>query len=771
MKTAAHPLRCLIVEDQEDDAKLLLRELRAVDRDAAAERVDTPEAMHAALARAPWDLVISDFSMPRFSGLDALKLLQASGHDLPFILVSGAMGEETAVAAMRAGAHDYLLKHDLARLGPAVQRELVNAAERRKRRDMEHALRQSNEALDLALAASNTGAWAFDLRTQVSTQSLIHDRMFGYTEAVEGWTVEKFLTHVLPEDRERTARTFREMFATESDLIIECRIRRVDGEVRWIHAQGRHERDEAGRAVRIVGLVNDITERKQTEAVDAFLSHAGVDAAGEPFFPALARFLAETLQMDCACIDRLESDAAHATPLAVWHDGRFADNLTYALKDTPCGEVVAKSVCCYPAQVCRSFPNDPALRELQAESCVGVTLLSHTGHPIGLIAVIGRQPLTNRALAETTLARVAPRAAGELERAMVEAALKASERRYRTLFSSMTEGFCLFEVLFDEHDRPNDLRFLEINPAFEAQCGLRDVLGKRIREVLPLFEEYWYRIYGKVVLTGEPAQFENEAKELNRWFSVSAYRAGDPAQRTVGVIFRDITQRRQAETALRESEERFKALADGSPLAIYAATGIEQNATYINPTFFKLFGYPFEEISCAAKWWPLAYPDEAYRRQISEDWHRSIAQAIATGAEVEPKEAEVVCKDGSRKTILWGFKTAGKENWTFGLDLTARKQAEATLLRQAEELRLNNDALIAARQAAERANLKLQDEISTRRNAEAAIVQQLDELRRWQEVMLDREDRVQELKREVNELAARLGEPVRYPGDAAAKDH
>src|SRR5881628_2728346 len=127
------PLRVLIVEDSEDDAVLLLRELQQGGYAPAFERVDTPEAMSAALDQQKWELVLADWSMPRFSGLTALDLLKDKGLDVPFIIVSGVIGEETAVVAMKAGAHDYLMKNNLKRLCPAIERELREARDRRAR--------------------------------------------------------------------------------------------------------------------------------------------------------------------------------------------------------------------------------------------------------------------------------------------------------------------------------------------------------------------------------------------------------------------------------------------------------------------------------------------------------------------------------------------------------------------------------------------------------------------------------------------------------------
>jgi two-component system cell cycle sensor histidine kinase/response regulator CckA len=136
------PLRVLLIEDSEDDAVLLIRELRRGDYDVQSERVDESSALEAAYQKQSWDLVISDFSMPHFSGTEALKMLRSKGCEKPFIFVSGTIGEETAVAALRDGAQDYLMKTNLERLVPAVQRALREAADRENRKRMERQVQQ-----------------------------------------------------------------------------------------------------------------------------------------------------------------------------------------------------------------------------------------------------------------------------------------------------------------------------------------------------------------------------------------------------------------------------------------------------------------------------------------------------------------------------------------------------------------------------------------------------------------------------------------------------
>jgi len=143
------PLNILIVEDSEDDMLLLVRELRRGGYDPVHERVDTPESMKAALGRRRWDVIVSDYVMPKFSGLAALQIMKEAGLDLPFIVVSGNIGEDIAVGAMRAGAHDYIIKGNLARLVPAVERELREAERRHDSRERERRIEVTTALLEL----------------------------------------------------------------------------------------------------------------------------------------------------------------------------------------------------------------------------------------------------------------------------------------------------------------------------------------------------------------------------------------------------------------------------------------------------------------------------------------------------------------------------------------------------------------------------------------------------------------------------------------------
>ena len=172
------PLHILIIEDNEDDCLLLLRELRKGGYDPVFERVDTAEAMQQALRQRPWDIIVSDYLMPKFSGLAALSVLHDSGQDLPFIIVSGNIGEDIAVQTMKAGAHDYILKGNLARLIPAIERELRDAEVRRERARIDQQLTQSRQRLFNTLENMNEGFFTLDAAWQFT---------FVNTEATKLW--------------------------------------------------------------------------------------------------------------------------------------------------------------------------------------------------------------------------------------------------------------------------------------------------------------------------------------------------------------------------------------------------------------------------------------------------------------------------------------------------------------------------------------------------------------------------------------------------------
>ena len=144
------------------------------------------------------------------------------------------------------------------------------------------------------------------------------------------------------------------------------------------------------------------------------------------------------------------------------------------------------------------------------------------------------------------------------EHKRVDQALREADDRYRTLFNSIDEGFCVIEMMFDGTGNPVDYRFVEVNPSFEKQTGMIGVTGKRVRELVPDLEASWFEIYGKVALLGEPIRFENKATDMdNRWFDVYAFQIGGPDSRKVALLFNNITERKHAEQQLLKQADKL----------------------------------------------------------------------------------------------------------------------------------------------------------------------------------------------------------------------
>lgn len=269
-------LRVLMVEDSEDDAAIIVRHLKRAGYKVAARRVETETDMSLALDQENWDLIISDYRMPAFSTPAALALMQSKGLDLPFIMVSGTIGEDRAVSVMKAGAHDYIMKNNLARLVPAVERELKEAEERQRRKRAEQALRESDERLNLALKSAEVGTWAWD----ITSDRLVWDDylypLYGLTKDRKIHRHSEFIALIHPQDRARVEHAVHEALAHNQEFDIEYRVIWPSGTVRCLTSRGRVLRGADGQPYRMSGVCWDITERKRLE--ERLIYQAGHDA-------------------------------------------------------------------------------------------------------------------------------------------------------------------------------------------------------------------------------------------------------------------------------------------------------------------------------------------------------------------------------------------------------------------------------------------------------------------------------------------------------------
>ncbi len=283
-------------------------------------------------------------------------------------------------------------------------------------------------------------------------------------------------------------------------------------------------------------------------------------------------------------------------------------------------------------------------------------------------------------------------------RKQAETRLRASEERYRTLFASIDEGFCVIEMLIDERGAAVDYHFLELNPAFEKHTGIQAAAalsGKTVRRLIPDLEEHWFEIYGRVAATGNPLRFVNGSEAMNRWFDVYAFRVGRPEDRRVAILFNDISERRRTENALRESQERLGTAMDAALLYSWEMNLTTRQVDW-SENLARVIGFSlptdFESVL------NFVHPEDR------EPTAREILAAAESGHVYEsefrlvnPESGEIVWVRG--QGVLTGSAADGQPRFAgITQNITERKRAERErerLLSEAQEANRLKDEFLA----------------------------------------------------------------------------
>lgn len=274
------------------------------------------------------------------------------------------------------------------------------------------------------------------------------------------------------------------------------------------------------------------------------------------------------------------------------------------------------------------------------------------------------------------------------ERVRAEEALQESERRYRTLFERMAEGFSLIEVQFDDNNQPVDYRILEVNPAYEQLTGMRreQLVGNSIKEMVPNINPNWIEWFGKVASTGEAIRFEDYSALMDKYFEIIAFRF---EANQIALLVMDITQRFKDQQALQRTENRLRRFVESNIIGIIYA---DENGRIqvANDAFLQMVGYTREDLENGMVNWVNMSPPEYLTLDM-----KGIAEATQRGA-CTPYEKEFIRKDGSRVPILIGydyFKESNPPFVSFILDLTNQKRAESRLENYALQLERSNREL------------------------------------------------------------------------------
>jgi PAS domain S-box-containing protein len=660
------PLHVLIVENSEDDALLMIRALKKGGYKLVYERVEDAEAMRKALREKTWDVILCDYRLPHFNGLAAIALLKDTGIDLPLIIVSGAIGEETAADCMRYGAHDYIMKNNLTRLVPAIERELKEAETRGKKKEVEEALRASEEKYRSLLDNASDAIFLADVEGNLLEINKKAKELLGYSkEEISGIHISRIHP---AEVFEKIKDTFNEIVTKGSGYIDDASVLRKDGKIIPVDISGSLVERAVTKVV--MGIFRNITERKHAEEAlreseekfrKAFYTSTDVvsinrleDGMYISINPGFTRIMGYT-----------EEDIIGKTSIEcnIWDNVEDRQRLIVGLKKD--GDVINL---------------EAAFRTKGGEIRYGLVSgsvidLNGVPHILGVVRDI-------------------------TDRKRVEEVLRENEEKYRTIIENMEDGY-------HEVDIKGNFTFFNES--------MRKIIGYEREELLGMNNRQYagdeenarkiYQVYNQVYRTGEPVKdFEwqiirKDGDRRDIEVSISLIRDGEDHPTGFRGIVRDTTERKRAADALKESESKYRLLADNIHDVIFVFD-MNLNYTYVSPSLKTLRGYEPEDVlekqtSFDAFLTPasrdLAIITMSEVLEIEKSDHKDINMSRTLELELRRKDgttvwAEVklsfIRDENQRAVAILGVSR----------DISERKKAEEALLESEVQLRATLDA-------------------------------------------------------------------------------
>jgi PAS domain S-box-containing protein len=659
-------LRVLLVEDSENDATLLLRELRRGGYQPQSQRVCTPDDMQEALRAAdakdePVQVVISDYYMPRFRAPDALRLLRELGYDVPFIVVSGKIGEDAAVEIMKAGANDYLTKENISRLCPAIERELREAEVRRERERAEKALDLSEDRFRRLVEQIPAVTYVqepidSDTPKAITYMSPQYEDMLGYPAETEILDEEHWLRMLHPDDRERVLAEELRTDQTGEPYRIEYRLIARDGRVVWVHDEATLVRDEEGNALYWLGVQYDITEQKRAE---------------EESRKSEERFRA-TFEQAAVGIVQVGLDGQWLR-----FNDKFCDIVGYDREELG---TVSVFQLVSPEDFERDF--DRGVRMLAGELrdyTEEKLIVGKGGRPVWINLTVSLvhddadEPRYFIAVAED----IGKRKQAEEERQRTQEQLRQSEERFKMLAQEVVEGIVLSE----------NGKIIDANRSVTEMFGYRleELIGKDAIELTP--PEYREMVRQRIS-DEDTRHYESRGlKKDGTIFPIEIRPRHLPYSgrriRVTSII--DLTERKQAEEALIMSEERYRTLVEQLPAVTYMQEIENATLAYVSPQIESVLGYSPEEY--------LANPDLRSQTIHPEDRGWVLQEDRRTDETGEPYSVEYrkISYDGRvvwvRDDALLVRDSEGRPLFWQGIltDIMERKHQEEAM-RQSEAL-------------------------------------------------------------------------------------
>jgi PAS domain S-box-containing protein len=747
-------LKVLCLEDSPQDVEIIRELLVDAGYDLNMDCTAVEKEFASMLRSHMYDIILADFKLPGFDAFAALRWTMEICPNVPFICVSGSIGEETAVEILKQGAVDYVLKDRLAKLPSAIKRALGEAKGKEARRRVEETLQKSEKRLREAQEMAHLGFWNWDVKTGKVEWSEEVFKIFCLDP-------KKFTPHIdsilalspWPEDHRRDQELIKKAIETHSPGFYEQKFLRPDQSIGYYYSTFQGNYDEKGDLISIVGTVLDITERKWAEdalrasekrlhelnVLQEILLHQNPIEQKLQF---VTESIVQIVGADFARIwmikpgDRCETGCIHAQVVDGPHICRFRDRCLHLLASSgrythtdgkdhgrvpfDCYKIGKIAAGEEPKFLTNEVTTDPRVhnhawaKELGLVSFAGYRLVNTDGATLGVLALFSKQAIS--AEDDLHLQGIAHATSQVLHLASAEEALRESEIKFRQTFDISPVGIVMVGL---------DKNFLHCNNAFSHSLGYltEELVGKTIEDVTLRedrhigMDEMMAIIKGELDISHVQKRYKRKDGQVV-WGEVTITLVRDSERRPQYflAIIQDITERKQAEEAIRLSEQQLKSYIDNAGDAIYVldiATGRIRNC---NVRACHDLGYSRDELL----------------KLSATDIEAILPSGEVTAIHHQLKLGEVRTIDGAHKR---------KDGTIFPVEIRLSSMAP-----------VQPELMVA-----------MARDITDRKHSEGKILHQLEELKRWQEVTLGREDRNRQLKREVNELLIRLGETIRYP--------
>lgn len=653
-------LRVLMIEDSEDDALLLIRHLKKGGYHLVYERVETAAAMKKALKEKEWDFILCDYKMPHFSGPSAIAVLKDTNIDIPIIIVSGTIGEETAVECMRLGAHDYVMKSNMSRLCPAIDRELKEAKARKKQKRTEEKLQQEEQRFRALAEQSLDMIVLVNKMYEITYVNPAAEKFVGLKgKEIIGSKIFDYLHH---DDIDHITSLFKTFFRDTKASVpqVEIRIRHIDGT--WHHVEAMGTNLVQGNIVEAV-IVNlrDVTDRKRAEQAlkEAELRFRTIfDSASDGILiaqPDGKKFLSANHKI-CKILGYPREEITRLG-VADIHPEESVPYVYEQFSKLMKGEIpVAENI--------------PLLKKDKTISYadIGGSLMTFDNEDY-LVGIF--RDITDRRKAEDEL--------------------KKSEAKYRLLADHTKDHVWLMDF---------DLKVTYLSPSSEKLLGytLEEIQALSLDKLIaPSSMSTAMKFYSEELsraLVSSPEYVLTRTLELEFickdghtvWVECMFSLIRDESGKPVSILgeSRSITERRQMEDELRASESNFRHSLDDSPLGVRISS-MEGETIYANKAILDIYGYDnIEELKNTSL-------KDRYTPESYDEWLQRKATRKQGGFGPPEYKISIIRKDGAkrhlsviRKEIFWNGK---KQYQVIYQDVTLRVQAEEKLKRTLENLR------------------------------------------------------------------------------------